>query len=247
MIDLHCHILPGVDDGSADEEESCAMARLAVESGVTDIAATPHCNAPDPFYNYADSALHARFARLRQRLEREQIPLRIHEGMEVFTTPELPRLLDEGRLLTLGGTRYLLIEFAFGESEWFFDEMLAAVRARGLTPVLAHPERYTCVQDEPRLLRRWAREGTVLQANKGSFFGMFGRRAAAAAHWALADGCLHLIASDAHSPYRRTTRMSDIFDFTADFAAEEIADFLLRQNPADILANRSVYTVREKF
>ena len=72
MIDLHCHILPGVDDGSADEEESCAMARLAVESGVTDIAATPHCNAPDPFYNYADSALHARFARLRQRLEREQ-------------------------------------------------------------------------------------------------------------------------------------------------------------------------------
>ena len=155
MIDLHCHILPGVDDGSADEEESCAMARLAVESGVTDIAATPHCNAPDPFYNYADSALHARFARLRQRLEREQIPLRIHEGMEVFTTPELPRLLDEGRLLTLGGTRYLLIEFAFGESEWFFDEMLAAVRARGLTPVLAHPERYTCVQDEPRLLRRW--------------------------------------------------------------------------------------------
>ncbi len=167
--------------------------------------------------------------------------------MEVFTTPELPRLLDEGRLLTLGGTRYLLIEFAFGESEWFFDEMLAAVRARGLTPVLAHPERYTCVQDEPRLLRRWAREGTVLQANKGSFFGMFGRRAAAAAHWALADGCLHLIASDAHSPYRRTTRMSDIFDFTADFAAEEIADFLLRQNPADILANRPVYTVREKF
>ena len=113
--------------------------------------------------------------------------------------------------------------------------------------VLADPERYTCVQDEPRLLRRWAREGTVLQANKGSFFGMFGRRAAAAAHWALADGCLHLIASDAHSPYRRTTRMSDIFDFTADFAAEEIADFLLRQNPADILANRPVYTVREKF
>ena len=80
MIDLHCHILPGVDDGSADEEESCAMARLAVESGVTDIAATPHCNAPDPFYNYADSALHARFTRLRQRLEREQIPLRIQIG-----------------------------------------------------------------------------------------------------------------------------------------------------------------------
>lgn len=246
MIDLHCHILPGVDDGSADEEESCAMARLAVESGVTDIAATPHCNAPDPFYNYADSALHARFARLRQRLEREQIPLRIHEGMEVFTTPELPRLLDEGRLLTLSGTRYLLIEFAFGESEWFFDEMLAAVRARGLTPVLAHPERYTCVQDEPRLLRRWRGRGPYCRRTRAASSvcsAAGGRRGALGAR----RRCLHLIASDAHSPYRRTTRMSDIFDFTADFAAEEIADFLLRQNPADILANRPVYTVREKF
>ena len=241
MIDLHCHILPGVDDGSADEEESCAMARLAVESGVTDIAATPHCNAPDPFYNYADSALHARFARLRQRLEREQIPLRIHEGMEVFTTPELPRLLDEGRLLTLGGTRYLLIEFAFGESEWFFDEMLAAVRARGLTPVLAHPERYTCVQDEPRLLRRWAREGTVLQANKGSFFGMFGRRAAAAAHWALADGCLHLIASDAHSPYSRTPCLGEAYDAVCELYSADYADVLFCRNPAKAIGNKKIF------
>ena len=247
MIDLHCHILPGVDDGSADEEESCAMARLAVESGVTDIAATPHCNAPDPFYNYADSALHARFARLRQRLERERIPLRIHEGMEVFTTPELPRLLDEGRLLTLGGTRYLLIEFAFGESEWFFDEMLAAVRARGLTPVLAHPERYTCVQDEPRLLRRWAREGTVLQANKGSFFGMFGRRAAKTAHWCLDCGCLHLIGSDAHSPYRRTPRLSDIYELVADAVSMETAQLLLHDNPAAILTGGTIYPAMAQF
>ena len=170
------------------------------------------------------------------------------------------RMEHVGQTVTLAGflenVREVGQNFAFAVLRDFYgvtqvvietEEMLAAVRARGLTPVLAHPERYTCVQDEPRLLRRWAREGTVLQANKGSFFGMFGRRAAAAAHWALADGCLHLIASDAHSPYRRTTRMSDIFDFTADFAAEEIADFLLRQNPAYILANRPVYTVREKF
>ena len=117
MIDLHCHILPGVDDGSADEEESCAMARLAVESGVTDIAATPHCNAPDPFYNYADSALHARFARLRQRLEREQIPLRIHEGMEVFTTPELPRLLERLERHAVSADAKALIDCAAGGAD----------------------------------------------------------------------------------------------------------------------------------
>ena len=247
MIDLHCHILPGVDDGSADEEESCAMARLAVESGVTDIAATPHCNAPDPFYNYADSALHARFARLRQRLEREQIPLRIHEGMEVFTTPELPRLLDEGRLLTLGGTRYLLIEFAFGETPWFAAQTLESIAARGLTPVVAHPERYYFIQDDPRRLLRWAESGYVLQLNRGSLSGMFGRHAAKAAQWCLANGCVHLFASDAHSPYRRTPQLDDLFDHIARAASPEAAALLLERNPTAILENRAVHPLMEDF
>ena len=113
MIDLHCHILPGVDDGSSSEEESCRMARLAVESGVTAVCATPHCNVPGCFDNYRTEALEERFLCLARLLGERDIPLRLYAGMEVYVTPETPRHLREGKLLTLGGSRYLLVEFGF--------------------------------------------------------------------------------------------------------------------------------------
>ena len=222
------------------------MARLAMESGVTDIAATPHC-MPGQFENFASPALERHFRELRERLAAEGIPLRIHQGMEVFATPELPRQLEEGQLLTLGGSRYLLVEFAFGESEWFVNRTLRAVEANALVPVIAHPERYYFVQDDPAVLLAWAGEGRVIQLNKGSFFGMFGRRAAKAAHWCLDRGCVHLIGSDAHSPYRRTTRLEDIYEYAAEFTAPEIAELLLQGNPAGILADRPIASVRECF
>lgn len=97
MIDLHCHILPGVDDGSSSEEESCRMARLAVESGVTAVCATPHCNVPGCFDNYRTEALEERFLRLARLLRERDIPLRLYAGMEVYVTPETPRHLREGK------------------------------------------------------------------------------------------------------------------------------------------------------
>ena len=114
MIDLHCHMLPGVDDGASSEKEALLMAQVAVDSGVTDVALTPHCNVPGKFSNYYDQQLEGRFCRFEQLLHRENGSLTVHRGMEVFVTPELPRLLDNGSLLTLGGSRYLLVEFAFG-------------------------------------------------------------------------------------------------------------------------------------
>ncbi len=237
MIDLHCHILPGADDGAFDEDESCRMAELALDCGVTDIAATPHCNIPGRFGNYAGEELSRGFEGLRRMLSERGLPLRIHEGMEVFVTPELPELMDAGRLLTLGGSRYLLVELGFGETETFAERMLGEIEARGLTPVVAHPERYYFVQDDPDILIDWAGDGRVLQMNRGSFFGMFGRRAAKTAHWCLEKGCIHLVGSDAHSPYRRTTRMDDLYEYLADMAGRDAAELLLQENPAAILAD----------
>ena len=132
MIDLHCHILPGVDDGSSSEEESCRMARLAVESGVTAVCATPHCNVPGCFDNYRTEALEERFLRLARLLRERDIPLRLYAGMEVYVTPETPRHLREGKLLTLGGSRYLLVEFGFEAPVSFAQRMLEGISAAAL-------------------------------------------------------------------------------------------------------------------
>ena len=247
MIDLHCHMLPGVDDGASSEKEALLMAQVAVDSGVTDVARTPHCNVPGKFSNYYDQQLEGRFRRFEQLLHRENGSLTVHRGMEVFVTPELPRLLDNGSLLTLGGSRYLLVEFAFGEEAWFADDILRQIRQYDLIPVVAHPERYYFLQDEPRHLLRWVGDGCLLQLNKGSFFGMFGRHAAKTAHWCLDCGCLHLIGSDAHSPYRQTPRLNDVYDLVAEAVSPETAQLLLHDNPAAILTGDAVYPAMALF
>lgn len=247
MIDLHCHILPGVDDGAATPEESCRMAQMAADNGVTALVATPHCNLPGWRENYLSRELRDRFLDLARLIKEREIPLRLHTGAEVFVTSEVPRLIREKKLLTLAGSRYLLVEFDFEESGVFAERMLDAIRAEGLIPVVAHPERYAFVQEDPHCLHRWTRKGFVLQLNKGSLLGAFGRRARQTAFWCLDEGCVHLIGSDAHSPYRRTPRLSEAWDLVADYAIPEIADFLLQENPERILQDRPVGAVLAEF
>ena len=247
MIDLHCHILPGVDDGAASEEESCMMAQMAADNGVTAIVATPHCNIPGWEDNYMSNDLRDRFLGMARLLKEQKIPIRLYTGAEVFVTPEVPRLIREKKFLTLAGSRYLLVEFAFDESIVFAERMLDAIQREGLIPVVAHPERYYFVQEDPGCLHRWTRKGVVLQLNKGSLLGAFGRHARRVACWCLEEGCVHLIGSDAHSPYRRTPRLSDAWDFVSGYTIPEIADFLLKENPERILQDRPVGPVLAEF
>lgn len=247
MVDLHCHILPGVDDGAASLEESCMMARMAAENGVTAIAVTPHSNIPGQVGNFASEYLFRQVRTLSQTIREMGIPLDLYLGAEVFVTPEVPRLIREKKLVTLAESRYLLVEFAFDEEPAFMSHMLGEIRKEGLIPVVAHPERYYFVQDTPGILHDWREEGALLQLNKGSLLGAFGRSARRVAHWCLAEGCVHLIGSDAHSPYRRTPRLSEAWDHVAEFTAPEIADFLLEENPARILRDLPVGAVLDEF
>lgn len=240
MIDLHCHILPGVDDGAASEEESCVMAQMAADNGVRVIVATPHCDPGAGFGNILSDSLKERFLRLERALQEMRIPLSLQTGMEVFVTPDTPRLLREGKLLPLGHSHYLLTEFAFDGSASFAERMLATLQDQGVRPVVAHPERYRYIQQDPERLFRWLDAGYVLQLNKGSFFGRFGRAAARTAHWCLREGCLHLVASDAHSPYQRTPRLSEIHEYISEQVSLETADLLLEENPRRILHDQPV-------
>lgn len=167
MIDLHTHILPGVDDGAPDLETSVLMAAVAAESGVTHLVATPHSNQRGAFENYASPALQVRFDCLRAAVREAGIPLELSLGMEIFGTGDVPKLLREGRLLTINGGRYLLIEFGFHEDPLRIERLLDELLAAGYWPVVAHPERYYGLQRMPNYLYDWVNRGVVLQVNKG--------------------------------------------------------------------------------
>ena len=241
MVDIHCHILPFTDDGAADTGAALTMARMAYDSGVTTIVATPHCNLPYVGEkNYVSEELKNRFISLRDGIRDAGIPLTILPGAEVMCTDELPELLRSRRVLTLAGTRYLLVEFLFDESLGYIEEMLAQVSEAGLVPVIAHPERYDAVQRSPLAVVEWFGRGYIIQLNKGSILGRLGSRAERASAWILSRGLAHVVASDAHSPEMRTPHMSEILRFLEDNCSPEYADVLLRRNPRRIIENRQV-------
>lgn len=241
MIDIHCHILPGVDDGAENEQESIIMADIAAESGTKELIMTPHCCAPRGFANLDKPALEAEFAALRACAARCRIPIKLHCGMEVFAANDFEALLDSGLLFTLAGSDYLLIEFAFDEMGMFIERCVQAVLSRGLTPIIAHPERYYFMQDEPEFMRHCALDGAKLQLNCASLDGGFGRSAKRAAHWALEHGCAHFIASDAHGPFMRSPALDAGYDLIEDLYGHDAAELLFCLNPAAVIKNRKVY------
>ena len=140
MIDIHCHILPDLDDGAASMDEALDMARMAAESGVTDIIATPHFRGEPEALEMKDE-IHRRYREMRAELSRWGIPIRLHQGAEILCTPQTPLLARQGLLPTLGNTRYVLTEFYFNESFGFMDSTLQKIASMGYIPVVAPPER----------------------------------------------------------------------------------------------------------
>ena len=239
MVDLHCHILPGVDDGAYSMADALDMARIAAASGVRAIAATPHCNVPgSPMPNYTGETLLARFAELRGAIDAAGIPLELHTGAEVFCTPQVGDLLRDQVLLPLAGSRYLLTEFFFDESPEFMDHCFHRISRQGYIPVVAHPERYDAVQRNPQLVQRWFHEGRIIQLNKGTILGNLGSRSQIAAQWILRHGLAHIVASDAHGTTHRTPHMGQIRRHLEERCGPGYTRLLLSTNPGRILRDQ---------
>lgn len=244
MIDLHIHIMPGVDDGSDSMEESVRMARMAVESGVHTVAVTPHCNIPEEFDNYDGRQYRERLKLLQQELKRKGLGLKVCCGMEVFGTMEVPRLLEEGRLATLNDGKYLLVEFAFEEDLRLIWHVLEGILRQGYTPLIAHPERYFYVARDPQLVYEWIQMGCRLQMNKGSILGRFGRQIGRLSMELLEHEVISCVASDAHGSRQRTPHMGEVRDFLEMEFGPDCPELLMEENPARILDSREVYGLR---
>ena len=234
MIDIHAHILPGIDDGAMDMYDTLEMARIAADSGITRMIATPHCNLPGLYQNYFGEAYVSAVKKAREAIRKEGIPLELLPGMEVFSTPDLPGLLTSGKIMPLNQGRYLLMEFSFEEDPEYVEDLLERVCPTGVRPVIAHAERYHFVQDDPQLAYEWRKKGYLIQINKGSVLGKFGERAMDTAYALLEHHLVSAVASDAHSPLQRTPYMQDAWEALSGRFPERYLKILFEENPRRI-------------
>lgn len=240
MIDLHVHILPGLDDGAQDMEDALGLAELALEGGVDTLVATPHSNQEGRFENYDTPQLREVYRRLQEELNKEKLPLKLLLGMEIFASEDMREKIEEGKLIGLNQTDYYLVEFPFESDPYRIGGYLEDILDCGKIPLIAHPERYYCVQEYPALVYEWLRMGCLSQINKGSLFGKFGRHAHDTVQVLLKNQLVTCVASDAHSPYMRTTYMADAREYLEDRYGEEPAYRLLTKNPKTILRGERI-------
>lgn len=240
MIDLHTHILPDIDDGAQSWEEALEMAQMAADAGTEILAATCHANLPGDRSRDFCCYYRKELDKFRQLLKLEGIPVKVLEGMEIFAGENIFSDLEEGRLLTLNRSRYVLVEFALDTPASYIYHILDRMLERQYVPVIAHPERYRCVQQTPVHVYEWYYMGTVIQINKGSVFGRFGQRAEQTVHSLLRHCLVDIAVSDAHSPVRRTTDMSNLYEQLAIVYGSGCPKLLLKENPRRILENKRI-------
>jgi protein-tyrosine phosphatase len=203
MIDIHSHILSGVDDGASGLEGSLALARIYQQTGYQQVVATPHAELDSlPLGNFGKS-LRTRVDRLNQHLEKQHLALKILTGMEVGLDPQLPEMVAQGKILTLADTKYLLVETPFSRLPLNWWEIVFLLASGGITVIFAHPERCAQVADNLELLHRILQAGAKFQVNWDSFTGAFGRKAADVARYMARKGFIHCLATDSHNATHR--------------------------------------------
>ncbi|MFZ0213486.1 MAG: CpsB/CapC family capsule biosynthesis tyrosine phosphatase [Candidatus Acidiferrales bacterium] len=226
MIDIHCHILPDLDDGADSLETSLKMAEMAIEDGVTHVVATPHANSE---YAFVPKLVCARRDELQEKLADR---LAIATGCDFHLSFEnIEALRADPERFTLNQKTYLLVEFADFSIPPSIDQTLHELQLLGLHPIITHPERNPLIRTQWERLWAWLRQGCFVQVTAQSITGGFGSRAQAAAEKLLEANAIHFIASDAHNLTSRPLRLKAAFEVIAERKGEEVARALLETNP----------------
>jgi len=239
MVDIHSHILYGLDDGARTLEESLAMVRLAAESGTTDIVATPPANL---HYAYRPELVDERIAELTEAAEGA---LRIHRGCDFHLYYEnIQQALDDPARFNINRKRYLLVEFSdvtiLDSASEIFKQMLAS----GTTPVITHPERNPLLARSVDQITQWVEAGCRVQVTAHSFLGRFGRRAKAAATQLIERGLVHFSASDAHDTEHRPPVMDVGYQYIEKAYGKDCAEALFVNNPRAALTGEPVAAIK---
>jgi protein-tyrosine phosphatase len=237
MIDLHSHILPGVDDGSPHLEMSLDMARMAVADGIGVMACTPHF-MPGLYDNEINDIRH-RIDVFSQALYEHGIDLQLVIGADAHIRPDFNQCLRAGLIPTLNDSRYVLFEPPHAIRPKNMEDLLFNTKMSGYVPILTHPERYRWIEQNYELFVSLANSGVWMQITAGSLTGRFGKRPEYWAQRMLAEGLVSILATDAHNMTSRPPRLHDAFEVACREVGEEEATNLVVTRPLAVLENQS--------
>jgi protein-tyrosine phosphatase len=230
VIDIHCHLLPEVDDGPKSWDAALEMCRIAAHDGITHSVATPHANDR---YPYDRAYLTGVLAHLQEKVGAS---LRLSLGCDFhFTYENLERVLEQPHTYTIGETNYLLVELSDYSVPIQLSDCFIRLGDRRLTPILTHPERNPILQQNPQRLLEWVEQGCLIQVTASALTGSWGERPESIARWLLDRAAVHVLATDAHDPKRRVPILSQARAVAEKIVGSEYAEALVQGNPGAIV------------
>jgi protein-tyrosine phosphatase len=248
MIDIHCHILPGIDDGAKDLNDSLQMAKQAVSEGIRTIIATPHLNN---HYDNRKQIILEKVAEFNQALKVQNVNLEVLAGQEPRIYGELLEDLEHGDIQTLNGSNYLFIEFPSNHVPRYTERLLFDLQLKGLTPIIVHPERNSELMERPEKLFQLVEKGALTQVTASSLCGYFGKKIKKFSEELIEANLAHFIASDAHNIVNRSFKMEEAFDlidskFGNDYVYLFIENAELLVNGKNVIKEIPVHVKKKK-
>lgn len=238
MIDTHCHILSGIDDGAQTIDDSLKMAKLAIEEGITTIIATPHHN--NGKYENPKASILEKVAELNRVLQAEKLPLTILPGQETRITGEFIEDWENSRILPLNQTQYLFMEFPSSHVPRYAEKMLYDIQLKGLIPIIVHPERNQEIHERPEILYQLVKKGASAQLTAGSLCGKFGKKIKSFSEQLIEANLIHFVASDAHNITSRAFHLKQAYEAVeGKFGIDML--YLFRENAELLVEGKNVY------
>lgn len=236
MIDIHSHLIYNVDDGAKSIEETLYMIKEAYNVGFTDIILTPHYMID---YYTEDSTENAKkIDSIRDRLD--NIKVTLHQGNEIYANANLINLVKEKKAVTLAESKYILFELPMHENPFNLDEIVYSILENGYVPIIAHPERYKYVQENPNMLIDYKERGVLFQSNYGSIVGRYGDNVKETLKKLLKSNMIHFLATDTHRPNTLYNSMPKIIKELNKLIKKDKVEELTTINPLKILKNEDI-------
>ena len=239
IIDLHCHILPGLDDGISELEESLEACRIAVRDGITGIVATPHFK--EGFFETTPDVIYGSISILKEKISSEGIDLKIYPGSEVHLTDNIAGKVKNGSILSLNDTKkYILLELPYQQYPVDFERYIFSLKLAGITPILAHPERVKYFKDDSARVGVAVRMGALTQVTSSSIMGIFGEEVIQICFELATKGLIHIIASDSHDASYRPPQVMDAYREMSKIVGERKAFKMISDNPLAVICGEEL-------